>query len=296
METCAQFEKVWGVSLGKEEPSPNAVSIRQAPPESARERCRVQTKLVDRQQVVGRLLWIARTTRPDIAQVASAFGSRVLTWCGTCDKELRRCMNFLHNTAGKGLPFLWDGSVSASLNVHSDSDWLMPRSQSGSFGCVESAWFDAGDTSFEACCLPICWASRLQSVSADSSTTAELAAAHAAVKFAARCLDRFQKLVGAGLDFTSPVPTIFIDNQIALDDCRDGNSEAWFWYAKAIAARQGLLSTLFCAGLLRFEKIDSEWNRADGLTKCFAPGDFKDKSRQVCVVDLSAFSFGTSSV
>ena len=146
-----------------------------------------ERKLVDIQGIVGRLLWICRTCRPELSHMASAFGARVQSWDHSVDRELAKTMGYLLVSHDAYLSFRWPkerGSLSAQ-KVHSmiytDADWMEPRSQSGMIAMLRTGLpleqREDGDDAWEGS-LPVHWGSKKQALASDSSTSAEIIACH----------------------------------------------------------------------------------------------------------------------
>ena len=75
--------------------------------------------------------------------------------------------------------------------LHSDADWVAPRSQSGFLSAIVCGpGVDEAPSGF----LPLHYGSRKQPLTADSSTSAEIIAAHFAVREGAPILLQFREL------------------------------------------------------------------------------------------------------
>ena len=286
-DTVAEFEKLWGETVAPHR-SPGVDNIRCSAAAQGAKTPAAQVHKV--QVIVGRLLWIGRTCRPDIMHLASSFGSRVASWGNDCDRELARCMGYLSLTASRGLLFRWDRSLAGRSfcpDLFSDSDWSSPRSQSGFFLCLTRG--GNPDEVDEACCLPLHWGSRKQPLATDSSTAAEIVAMH-------HCVRESLPIVSAVSDFARSrefsvaVPRLLLDNSTALKHVAESPTDSFWLFSKACNLRLGLMVSLRQLGIIRAAKVRTDFNRSDVFTKTFS-AEFASKARlaSVHVEDLCAW-------
>lgn len=231
------------------------------------------------QIMVGRLLWIARCNRPDLSHMVSALGTRVSRWDLKCDHQLALVMGYLLLTADLELAFKWEGDPSKALfNLHSDSDWLQPKSQSSFFSCVESA-----DNSS---CLPIHWGSKKQTICADSSTAAEIVAASFSIKTGARILLDLRAIQGRLSKLAQNENfTFLLDNNGAISHITKSPSDSVFFMNKGVCVRHCFLRDLFKReGMFGVAHVDTEKNRADVGTKVFTSTQSEGKAALVGLV------------
>ena len=279
-DTVKEFEKLWGYAA-KPSKIPGSDTLRTVDPElmaSTPER-RVQV-------MVGRLLWVSRCTRPEIAQMVSALGTRVARWDHECERQLAMLCGYLQSTATLELQFKWDKNVPASsavFKIHSDSDWLAPRSQSSFFSCVESS-------ESEFCMLPIHWGSKKQPITADSSTSAEIVASIYSLKGgfpALACLR--DTLVASGLvpEVQGAQIRLLLDNTGAILHITKSPSDSVYFHNKAINVRHGLIRDIFGLGIIAVDKVPTEENRGDVGTKVFSAGIMQDKLKLVGLTDVT---------
>ena len=92
LEVGKQFEKLYPDRKVRPSSVPLANSLRTKPAESTPPDRRVQI-------LVGMLIWLARTARPELSLVASTLGSRVASWSAECEVELERTVGFVVGTA-----------------------------------------------------------------------------------------------------------------------------------------------------------------------------------------------------
>ena len=238
--------------------------------------CRRERKLRSLQTLVGRLIWIARTARPDISQAVSAYGSRILTWADDVDREMKLSMGFLKLTAASELEFYWPRSATfgtpafremARAEVHSDADWTVPRSQSGFFACV-TAVPDASSPDDVSGLLPLHHGSQKQPIAGDSSAATEIIAAHHAVRRVGPYMTGVSGLLGLNW-------SLRVDNSTALKHISTSPSVAWWLYSKALGVRTSLLSELCRVGIFSVSHVPSAVNRADVMTKPLVGGKLR---------------------
>ena len=234
--------------------------------------------------------------RPDIAHMVSAIGSRVATWDHHCDKQLAMLMGYLKVTAHFELEFSWRKSTppeAARFRLHSDSDWLSPKSQSSLFAflgatndphekkefddIVEATGWDEG------CVLPIHWSSRKQPVCTQSSTAAEIVAASFALLNGFPILETVREILSANLRLWHPDIVIELDNTGAILNITSSPSDSVYFQEKAIGCRHGLLRDLHLLGLFQCKKVGTHFNRGDVGTKCFSRDEAEKKARLVCL-------------
>jgi hypothetical protein len=272
-DTIDSYRREW-----KTEPKPSttpALHYIRSPPE---ERCATPEHLVKPvQRIVGRLLWISRTARPDVSQAVSGLASRAATWDSDCTLELQRLAGYLQAVPG-ALRFHSNGCMQLRAALYSDSDWTSPRSQSGCFACLESLQADGFVSSekdeygaTDDVCLPVTWFSGKQTLATDSSTAAEIIALHTALKRVARFLLEFAEFLNRATRVTvNPTPSgpllyVLVDNKGARS-LRDADSESFSMYQKALSLRCHLVKDLHGV-LFHLTKVASDRNRADGFTK-----------------------------
>ena len=168
-------------------------------------------------ELAGSLIHLMNNTRPDIAYSVSVLTRYMQNPRTTHWKAAKHVLKYLKGTKSIGIEFTGTGDFYGAV----DADWGMdPDTNKSTTGyCF---WFAGG---------PISWQSRRQKVVSDSSTEAELRAAHYAVK---EC--KWIRDVLSDLGELKEEPTIiFEDNQgllkitentQALDRCRHVSRQA----------------------------------------------------------------------
>jgi hypothetical protein len=123
----------------------------------------------DFRALVGSLLYLALSTRPDIAHAVAAQARQVAKPTAEGWSELKKILRYLSGTASYGLVY----GGSSELIAYSDSDWAGDRHGDGR---STTGWFMMVGTT------PISWTSRKQTIVALSSTEAEYIANGEAVQ------------------------------------------------------------------------------------------------------------------
>jgi hypothetical protein len=208
--------------------------------------------------MVGSLLYVAQWTRPDISYSVSEL-SRFVSNPGQVHLEqAKRVFRYLSKTSALHLeysPSAVPGSPVADNQLwgYVDSDWAgcpdTRRSTSGYVLMLNGA--------------AVSWRCKRQSVFALSSAEAEFIAASSMVQeviFLRKFLDNL------GFKQNSPTP-IFADNETCIhwSEGSVGGSDR----AKHIDLRKHFVHDARQQGILQLQKIDSEFNGADLLTKPF---------------------------
>ena len=205
-------------------------------------------------ELIGSLIHVMNYTRPDIAYSVSVLTRYMHNPRTTHWKAAKHVLRYLKGTTEMGIEFTGSRDFYGAV----DSDWGMcsDTSRSTSGFCF---WFAGG---------PISWQSRRQKVVADSSTEAELRAAHYAVKECKWLRDVLSDLGKLG---DSPT-TIFEDNQgllkitentQALDRCRH------------ISRQANSLRESIRHQIVTLKYITSKENPADIFTKAIQKSDLR---------------------
>ena len=281
LDTCREYEKLWGTKI-RPSRTPGTECIR-THDKSKSQSCKTERKLEARQSIVGRLLWICRTARPDMSHMASAFGARVLTWDLAVDRELGKTMGYLLLSHDATLVFRWPKDRESldpdqvHNTIYTDADWMEPRSQSGVIAMLQTG----SDEDAPSGSLPIHWGSKKQPLASDSSTSAEIIACHYGLREAHPVMLALTDfLFERGLLKQRPTVTLRVDNMTCLRHINKSYTDTFFAYSKACAVRISLLSDLRELGIIAASHVKSAINPADVFTKVFAQFDFLDKARQ----------------
>ena len=258
VSTIVEYETVWGVSVTPQR-VPQSASIR---PTVGLEKTVPQRR---HQSIIGRLLWLARCSRPDLSESVSGLGSRVACWSEECEDQLRVLIGYLKSTSDAYLSMQWpvgcDDMSAVCFEAHTDSDYHAPRSQSGYTAVITS-------TQDPRALLQLHWGSKRQPLTCDSTTTAEIVASHLAVKGCVPVLLRVREYCALAVPkgVVLRVVELLFDNAAALIHTSRpiGKFEL---IAMAFRARLCWLRDLQSAGILEARKVDTKFNRADPGTK-----------------------------
>jgi hypothetical protein len=208
------------------------------------------------QGYVGRLMWLARTGRPDISHAVGILASVTGIWSEVAEKELRRLVGYLKHTRDISLCYQIRKGVAPPTDTHVqfkvyvDASLQDPRSYSG--GAITVGVHGAGECMIE-------WWSRKQKIAVVSSMMAEVIALMDGVVEAAplRELSKF------------PI-RVLCDNQAAIKVVSHGHSRAMSMYSRPLRLR---ICTI--RDMIELEQIDVVYvptkdNMSDIFTKVFA--------------------------
>jgi len=228
------------------------------------------------QKMVGMLLWLSRTHRPDLAVAASALGSRVASWTPECQAELDRTIGYVASTRHAALEQRW--RTAAARNVafvlDTDADWEAPRSQSGFTFALQEA-----DASATGSLVLLHWGSKKQPFTAESAASAEATAAHLGMR---ECLP-----LKASWPASAGAFILRVDNMQVVALARSGTSEKLEFLAKAANVRLGTLRDAVAQGWLLVVYVPTKLNRANFLTKPLGALDL-DRERSLCGLRVPA--------
>jgi len=211
----------------------------------------------------GKILWLARGTRPDLAFAAQRIGRRISTWVRADDAVLFRIMRYLKNTANLGLVFMASPSDAGSLfvSVYADSDHCgeisdtVSTSGYATFARAEATW----------CALD--WGAKRQGSTSRNTTEAEItASADGLFKSGLPVVTFVEVLLGR-----PSVCVLHQDNSGAVADIRKGYSRRMAHVVRHQRCSIGALHEELIerpGGAL--EQIPSKKQLADVLTKALA--------------------------
>ena len=177
-EYCKDIGNNWALAFGKplrHTWSPATVDVRLSAPIKVDDVVYnlPLAKLRSIQSLLGQCLWAARVARPDVIGPVSFLCTRVGNWSDACDVQLQKLCCYLWSTADKALFWHIDGESAREdlfAVAYTDSDWRVPRSQSAYVLCIQNV---SGSSR-----LCVDWSSKRQAMTATSSGTAEVIAAH----------------------------------------------------------------------------------------------------------------------
>jgi len=205
------------------------------------------------QRLMGKLVWIMKATRPDLAFPVGRLSQFNKDPTETHWIAGKRILRYLKGTQDAALHYCSKGNDEDSLIGYSDSDYAEDITRKSTSGQL---FMLAGGA--------ITWASRKQSLVASSTTEAEYIAYSDAAKEAAwlrqLCLDIKHK--GCLLENESVV--LYGDNQGCLTIAKDPEHHG---RTKAIDVRYHHVRDLIARGVVTPEYVPTEHMLADGLTK-----------------------------
>lgn len=235
-------------------------------------------------QCVGRLTYLMRTTRPDLAFSVSLLsrylhnpGERHWNLCKrvmrylhkSVDYELRlapKNMNVTVTACDRSSPI--EGPLRLSGNV--DSDWA------GS----DAAKSTTGYTFFLGS-APIAWSSKAQPVTATSSTMAEYMAAYSA---STECIWARSFLKSLNLLPAGNPTTIYCDNAAVISLSEDHMVNP---RSKHFDTKYHYLREQVTVGEIQLKHCPGNANVADALTKPLRPAKFQEYCRQLGLTSVS---------
>lgn len=224
-------------------------------------------KKVPYREAVGSLLYLATTTRPDIAYAVSQV-SRFSHNPGNAHwSAVKRILAYLAGTTNYGLRF---NLGSKPLLCYCDADWgrdLDKRRSTTGYIFINHGG-------------PIVWGSRLQDCTAQSTTEAEYIAAAEATKEAI-WLKRLLEELGQGN--STPVP-LHCDNQGAI---RLVKNPEFHKRTKHIDIKFHLIRDHFCKGVIDVVHVCSDDQLADFLTKPLDSVRFQALCRRVGILSIN---------
>lgn len=202
------------------------------------------------QEMVGSILWVACSTRPDVAYAASYLGRFAHSASALAIAAAERTVAHLSFTRHLGLKL--GGQAQPDLRVFSDADFA---------GCLDTRRSTTGIISF-VYGSPITWFSRRQSTVSASTTEAEYIAAAEAIR-EAEWLVRLLDDINIKVD--SPIP-IHVDNQSTI---KLGDRPHAFALVKHIDVKRHIVRERVANGSVRLEYTPTADQVADVLTKPF---------------------------
>lgn len=200
-------------------------------------------------ELVGSLMYLACTSRPDI-MYATSYLARFVAFHGERHwHEAKRVVKYLASTHGMSICY---GKGSASIVGYCDADWAGDHATRKSTSGI--AFIYGG-----GCFL---WKSKLQSIVAASSAEAEYVALSKCVR---ECLWMRKVMVDFGIKMTSS--EIRCDNTGAIALSEDGKMSV---ATKHIATCYHLVRDYVRKNLVRISYVPSAKMVADGMTKALA--------------------------
>ncbi len=204
----------------------------------------------DIQGAVGRLLWITRCSRPDIAFSVTQVCRFVAYPTSELVQAVKKIMRYLRGTADYVLRLKSDGTE--ELKAFVDADYgSCPDTRRSVSGCL-IYWSG----------MPICWSSKIQPIVTTSTCEAEYVAAANGTKEMLWVRNVLREL---GIDVG--VMLLLEDNQGTIANVKSETSSK---KSKHIDVRYHFIRDLYESGELEVHYVSSEENVADLFTKALA--------------------------
>ena len=234
------------------------------------------------QKLIGMLLWVSRCTRADVSFATSRLASAVARWYSVHEELAKQVVGYLKKTSWQALRFFPPNpNKKIYLELHTDASWHMPRSQSGHV--LVRIQYDEDDANPQVLAT-LDWSSSKQSLSADSSASSELVAAHGGVRVSLPLAIGLELIVGHKVGERIPI-RLRIDNEAVVQICRTGSTKGLAWMeTKPFCIRAGCINDYITFGVLEVKYVGTLEQLADLHTKALCKvklGAILDKLRLV---------------
>ena len=224
------------------------------------------------QELVGCLMYLAVSTRPDIAYVTNCLARYVSSPSSNHVAVAKRVLKYLHGTKSVGI-LLGDSSPSF-LEGYCDANYG---------GCEETRRSTTGYV-FTMHGSLISWQTKLQKTVAVSTTEAEYMAAASAAKEAL-----YLRKVLNDVGFGAQCITIHCDNQGAVNLTKNALTVS---RTKHVDIAHHFVRNRVCRGELKFQYISTNEQLADFLTKALGPSKLQAALKTLGLLDHQAMSRG----
>ena len=216
------------------------------------------------QKLVGMLLWASRCTRSDIAFATSRLASAISRWEEIHNEVAKQLVGYLKRTAWQKLSFYpADPTREVLLELHTDASWHKPRSQSGHV-LVRIQYDENGKDPRVLSLLD--WSSSKQSLSADSSASSELIAAHSGLRMSLPIAIGLENMLGHLHEKVRI--RVRIDNEAVVQIAKTGTTKGLQWMeAKPFCIRAGCLHDYIAFGMIEVMYVGTNDQLADLHTK-----------------------------
>jgi hypothetical protein len=202
-------------------------------------------------QIVGATLYLANTTRMDIAYAVGALSRHLSTPKSIHLTYAKHLLRYLNGTIDYKLEFKPQSSPSISLHAYSDADWAGDKSDRRSTtGMI-----------IQLCGNTVSWNSKKQTTIALSSTESEYMATAATFQELIWCLTWLEEVLGTD----TPIDTqVFGDNQSAIASVR---TTAHHDRSKHIDVRYHFIKDWVKKDKIKLNWIPTDKQLADIMTK-----------------------------
>ena len=224
------------------------------------------------QELVGCLMYLAVSTRPDIAYVTNRLARYVSAPTSNHVAVAKRVLKYLHGTKSVGI-LLGDSSPSF-LDGYCDANYG---------GCEETRRSTTGYV-FTLHGSLVSWQTKLQKTVAVSTTEAEYMAAASAAKEAL-----YLRKVLNDIGFGAQCITIHCDNQGAVNLTKNALTVS---RTKHVDIAHHFVRNRVSRGELKFQYINTNDQLADFLTKALGPSKLQAALKTLGLLDYQAMSRG----
>jgi hypothetical protein len=198
--------------------------------------------------IVGKLLWLANCTRPDLSQAVSTLARQMSRPSKEHYDAAQKVLQYLTTTSGIGL--YYKASNGELITAHTDATWASDvttnrKSTSGSVVFIHGN--------------PVAWKSTLQKCTALSAVEAEMVAATEAAREVL-----FFKHLFQSIGIRTGIPSIYSDNTGTIQVSKD---PAQHWKLKHIDTKYNFIRDNVQEGSISIKYIDTKRNLADVFTK-----------------------------
>ncbi|KAJ1589263.1 hypothetical protein NDA15_003916 [Ustilago hordei] len=199
--------------------------------------------------IVGKLLWVANSTRPDLSLTVGVLARHMREPSQEHYQAAQRVLRYLESTRQVGLVYRASESQEP-LVAHSDANWasdatIQRRSTSGSVALVYGN--------------PVAWKSATQKCVSLSAVEAEFIAATEATREVL-----FLKQLLRSIGIATGTPTVYSDNTGCIQVSKD---PAQHWKLKHIDTKYHFVRNNVQEGRVQIKYVDTARNLADVLTK-----------------------------
>ena len=224
------------------------------------------------QELVGCLMYLAVSTRPDIAYATNCLARYVTCPCPSHVAAAKRVLRYLQGTKDFG------------ILLGRRSDKLLEGYCDANYGNCEETRRSTTGYAFIFNGNLISWQSKLQATVAVSTTEVEYMAASAATKEAL-----YLRKVLNDIEFGSQCVTIYCDNQGAVNLTKNALTVS---RTKHVDIAHHFVRNRVNRGELSFKYIQTEQQLADFLTKPLGQSKLQAILRKLGLVDWKAMSKG----
>ncbi|KAA8499353.1 Copia protein [Porphyridium purpureum] len=216
---------------------------------------------------LGKLMWLSRTTRPDLAYAVAMIARHTDRWSVDVQRAMDEVLAYLAKHANITLQYAMPSTDNKEINIvcFTDSDLDPGRSTSG-----VAIFLASGGTRHL-----VEWSSRRQRRVATSTAEAELVAMHSAVQNATFPIATFLDDVFAKW----PRTTVRCDNETSLGAVSKGFSPVLVHANKTQRISLAWLHELHSEHLVAFEHVPTRANVADPFTKPVGADVFRGHAR-----------------